>query len=84
MRNLTKRERQVLKGYWEGRNTKEVAATLGISPKTVEYFRANIFDKLAVHTVMAAVHWGLSRHILKIATGYGSAEPTMKGDGRRY
>jgi len=48
---LTARERQVLQLMAEGRATKEIAAQLGVSVKTVETHRKKIMDKLNVHSV---------------------------------
>ncbi|SMX32088.1 PhnD/SsuA/transferrin family substrate-binding protein [Maliponia aquimaris] len=42
---LTRRESQILAQIGAGRSTKEIAATLGISPKTVEFHRANLLRK---------------------------------------
>ncbi len=43
---LTERERQVLQGLADGRQSKVIAHDLGISPRTVEMHRANIVSKL--------------------------------------
>lgn len=48
---LSERERQVLQAIAEGRNTKEIAAEIGLSPKTVETYRARVMTKLGVHSV---------------------------------
>jgi DNA-binding NarL/FixJ family response regulator len=48
---LTPREREVLGRLAAGRATKEVAADLGISAKTVETHRRAIMDKLDLHSV---------------------------------
>lgn len=42
---LTRREAQVLKQIRQGHSTKEIAAALGISPKTVEFHRTNLLRK---------------------------------------
>ena len=52
---LTKREIEVLESVCEGRSNKEVATVLGISPRTVEIHRANVFTKLGVRNIAAAV-----------------------------
>src|ERR1700722_11370765 len=46
---LTPREREVLKLIAESRSTKQIAAELVISDKTVERHRENILDKLGMH-----------------------------------
>ena len=48
---LTRRELQVLQLVAEGNSTKEIAAILAISEKTVETHRKQIMDKLDIHTV---------------------------------
>jgi DNA-binding NarL/FixJ family response regulator len=48
---LTKREVQVLQLIAEGKSTKEIAARLAISVKTVETHRKQIMDKLEIHSV---------------------------------
>jgi len=44
---LTEREREVLGLIIEGLTNKEIGRALGLSPRTVETHRANLFDKLA-------------------------------------
>jgi DNA-binding NarL/FixJ family response regulator len=44
--DLTVAERRILKRISQGKTTKEIAAELFISPRTVESHRANICDKL--------------------------------------
>ena len=48
---LTKRELQVLQLIAEGKSTKEIAARLKISVKTVETHRKHLMDKLDIHSV---------------------------------
>jgi DNA-binding NarL/FixJ family response regulator len=48
---LSDRERQVLQLLTEGLATKEVAARLHVSVKTVESHRAHIMDKLDIHSI---------------------------------
>jgi len=48
---LSKREREVLQLIAEGKSTKEIAATLYVSVKTVETHRKQIMDKLDVYSV---------------------------------
>ncbi|EOW3047615.1 transcriptional regulator UhpA [Escherichia coli] len=45
---LTKRERQVAEKLAQGMAVKEIAAELGLSPKTVHVHRANLMEKLGV------------------------------------
>lgn len=48
---LTPRERQVLQQLAEGHTSKAIAASLGVSVKTVETYRQQIMDKLGLHSV---------------------------------
>ena len=48
---LTLRERDVLAGVALGRTNKEIAASLGISPRTVETHRESLMRKTGVRTV---------------------------------
>ena len=47
------RRGQVLSGIWAGRGTKEIAADLGISPKTVEYHRARLYRVFGVNDLVS-------------------------------
>jgi DNA-binding NarL/FixJ family response regulator len=48
---LSKREHEVLQLIAEGKSTKEIAATLYVSVKTVETHRKQIMDKLDIHSI---------------------------------
>jgi DNA-binding NarL/FixJ family response regulator len=48
---LSAREREVLQAMAEGRSTKEIAADLHLSVKTVESHRMQIMNKLDIHSV---------------------------------
>jgi two-component system response regulator NreC len=48
---LTTREREVLQLLAEGKSTREVAASLNVSTKTVETFRRLVMKKLDIHSV---------------------------------
>jgi two-component system response regulator NreC len=50
---LTQREREILKLIAEGYKNKEIADYLCISPKTVEKHRANLMQKLDLHSTSA-------------------------------
>jgi len=49
---LTARELQVLERFATGLSTREVAVSLGISPKTVETHRVRIYEKLGARSVI--------------------------------
>jgi two-component system, NarL family, response regulator NreC len=58
--NLTKRELQVLQLIAEGRSTKDIAARLSLSVKTVETHRKQIMDKLEIRSVA-----GLTKYCIR-------------------
>jgi len=68
-RRLTPRERQVLQLVVEGFINREIAATLGISPKTVEKHRASLMSKLGVHDVPALVRLAMKHKLVVAADG---------------
>jgi DNA-binding NarL/FixJ family response regulator len=62
---LTPRQRETIQLLAEGKSNKEVAATLGISVKTVEAHRANIMLKLNIHSVTELVHYAIRNDIVQ-------------------
>lgn len=61
---LTAREREVLQLIVEGYTNAEIAAQLVISPRTVEFHRANLRRKLGAHTRADLIRAALQRRIL--------------------
>ncbi|MCP5086781.1 MAG: PhnD/SsuA/transferrin family substrate-binding protein [Rhodobacteraceae bacterium] len=60
---LTAREEEVLELVEQGQTTKEIARTLSISPKTVEFHRHNLMQKFDASNMADLVHRaGLWRH----------------------
>jgi DNA-binding NarL/FixJ family response regulator len=68
LEQLTARQREILQLVAEGRNTKEIAATLGISVKTVEAHRLQLMARLDIHDVPGLVRYA-------IRSGLVSADP---------
>jgi RNA polymerase sigma factor (sigma-70 family) len=52
---LTPREREVLEHAVDGKHAKEIAAALGISPRTVEVHKTRIMEKLEVRNIAELV-----------------------------
>lgn len=52
---MSRREREVLEGLLRGGTNKTMARDLGISPRTVEIYRARVMERLGAHTVPQAV-----------------------------
>ena len=60
LRKLTSREYEVFEHLVAGKSNKEIAAQLGISPRTVEFHRAHIMEKMAARGLPELVRLWLS------------------------
>jgi len=58
---LTSREREIVQRIAEGQTTKEMAARLGLSVKTVESHRINLMRKLDIHETATLVRYAIRR-----------------------
>jgi two-component system response regulator FixJ len=67
---LSNRERQVLEGLVVGKANKVIAFDLGISPRTVEIYRANLMTKMAANSLSDLVRMAITAGIL---TGPGKS-----------
>lgn len=67
-KELTPRQREVLQLIGEGKGTKEIAALLNVSVKTVQFHKTHLMQELDLHTTAA-----LMRHA--ISEGLAGAEP---------
>ena len=56
---LTDRQRDVLQLLAEGQTTKAAAGILKVNPKTVEYHRAHLMERLNIFDVPNLVRWAL-------------------------
>jgi len=61
---LSNRERQVLEGLVVGNANKTIAFDLGISPRTVEIYRANLMTKMAANSLSDLVRMAMMAGIL--------------------
>jgi two-component system, LuxR family, response regulator FixJ len=61
---LSNRERQVLDGLVAGKANKVIAFDLGISPRTVEIYRANLMTKMAANSLSDLVRMAMTAGIL--------------------
>jgi DNA-binding NarL/FixJ family response regulator len=62
---LTAREAEVLQLVAEGSANKQVAASLGISIKTVEKHRQNLMDKLNIHDTAGLTRFAISTGVIE-------------------
>jgi DNA-binding NarL/FixJ family response regulator len=62
---LTSREREIVQLLAEGKSSKEVASSLGISVKTAETHRANVMRKLELHSVSGLVRYAVRNQIVE-------------------
>jgi DNA-binding NarL/FixJ family response regulator len=60
------REIEVARLVAEGFSSKELAARLGLSVRTVEKHRANIMEKVGVHEVASLVRWCVQTGLVKM------------------
>ncbi len=63
--DLSDRELEVLRLIAQGENTKEIALSLKISPKTVDAHRRNLMDKLKLHTVADLTKYAIREKIIQ-------------------
>lgn len=63
---LTRREREVLRLIAGGAASKEIAARLGISPKTAQAHRENLKLKLKAGSTAAMVRWAIKHKLVRI------------------
>jgi two-component system response regulator FixJ len=65
---LSNREREVLEGLVAGRANKQIAFDLGISPRTVEIYRANLMTKMQAASLSELVRMALTAGLLNPAS----------------
>ena len=62
---LTPRQREIVQLLAEGKNSREIAAMLGTTFKTVETHRANIMRRLECHSVTELVRYAIRNDIIQ-------------------
>lgn len=70
--SLTKREMEVFGYLVDGATNKRIALDLGISPRTVEIYRANVMEKMGAASLSRLVRLGVDAGI-----GQSHSMPTM-------
>jgi DNA-binding NarL/FixJ family response regulator len=62
---LTPREREVLAGIVDGDTNKEIAAAMGISPRTVETHRESLMHKLGIRSVAGLTRFAVASGLIR-------------------
>ena len=65
-KELTDREREMLKLVVEGYKTRQIADMLAITPKTVEAHKTSLMKKLGIHSNLELVKYALRRGIISL------------------
>jgi two-component system response regulator NreC len=63
---LTNREREVLKLLAEGYTAREIADVLVVSPKTVEWYRTSLMEKLNLHNKADLIKFAIRKRVITI------------------
>jgi DNA-binding NarL/FixJ family response regulator len=63
---LTSRQREVLQLVAEGRSVKEIASILQVSPKTVEFHKSALMDRLGIHTTAELTRYAIEHGLIAI------------------
>jgi DNA-binding NarL/FixJ family response regulator len=64
--SLTPRQRQVIQLVAEGRSAKEIAASLSISVRTVEFHKYQIMETLDLHTNAELTHFAIKHGLVEL------------------
>jgi DNA-binding NarL/FixJ family response regulator len=72
--SLTPRERQVLQLVAEGKTSKEISGSLGLSERTVQRHRYLLMKRLGIHTTAQLVLFALKNGILDGATAVAASK----------
>jgi DNA-binding NarL/FixJ family response regulator len=64
LEKLTDRQREILQLIAEGQTTKAIALILKVSPKTVEYHRAKLMERLNIFDIPGLVRFALSSKLI--------------------
>ncbi|HEX3314065.1 MAG TPA: LuxR C-terminal-related transcriptional regulator [Gemmataceae bacterium] len=76
---LTHRETEVVESLMTGRKPRVLAAELGISPKTLDIHRANIFRKIRIRNVVKLTQL---IDLIRVAEAFPQLPATREGELR--
>ena len=63
---LTDREREVLKLTVEGHTAREIADMLVVSPKTVEWYKTSLMNKLNIHNKTDLIKYAIRKRVITL------------------
>jgi two-component system, NarL family, response regulator NreC len=69
-RDLTSREREVLKLLAEGKTVRAAASILSLSSKTVDAHKFNLMRKLGIHNKAELVMWAIQKKVVKLPANF--------------
>jgi DNA-binding NarL/FixJ family response regulator len=61
---LTERQREILQLIAEGQTTKAIAFILKVSPKTIEYHRSKLMERLNIFDIPGLVRFALQSGLI--------------------
>jgi DNA-binding NarL/FixJ family response regulator len=64
--SLTPRQREVLQLLAEGRSAKEIASSLSISARTVEFHKYQMMETLGLHTNAELIHFAIRHGLVEL------------------
>jgi DNA-binding NarL/FixJ family response regulator len=64
--SLTPRQREILQLFAEGRSANEIAASLSISARTVEFHKYQMMESLNLHSSAELIHFAIKHRLLDI------------------
>jgi RNA polymerase sigma factor (sigma-70 family) len=67
--DLTPRQREVLQLVGEGKNTKDIAALLNVSVKTIEFHKTRIMQQLDLHSTPALIRFAIAEGLVSAESG---------------
>jgi DNA-binding NarL/FixJ family response regulator len=64
--SLTPRQREVLRFLAEGRSAKEIASSLSVSARTVEFHKYQMMETLGLHTSAELIHFAIKHGLVDL------------------
>jgi DNA-binding NarL/FixJ family response regulator len=64
--SLTPRQREILQQLAEGQSAKQIAAALGISPRTVEFHKYHMMESLRIQSSAELTHFAIKQGLVAI------------------